>query len=200
MQLTRYPGRSAGIGPSAGFTLVELMLVVALIAIITGVSVPSIQTAIAHSQLRGAASNLAGLMQASRMRAVKLNQTLSIQFDTLGGIPLAFVKNVADLHSAPTAQDPQVVLGTSTFRLAVPTEDPPPLTEAILSFTPLDFPDLVSFNPRGLPCKHASGVCTTAGFVYYLTDARQPKAWTAVSVSPGGRIKQWFWNGRVWAD
>jgi hypothetical protein len=51
-----------------------------------------------------------------------------------------------------------------------------------------------------LPCKYVTGVCSAAGFVYYLNDTRYAKAWTAVSISPGGQVKQWFWNGRVWAD
>ena len=98
------------------------------------------------------------------------------------------------------ATDLQVQLGGSAFRVAGPSGGVPPLTSTLLSYTPLNLPDLVSFNSRGLPCKYVSGVCSTAGFVYYVNDSASRNAWTAVSISPGGRVKQWFWNGKAWAD
>jgi hypothetical protein len=133
------------------------------------------------------------------MQAVKRNTTLTIQFVTEGNVPIAVAKPAANGRMA-AAPDPQVQLGGSTFRVAVPDGSVPPLTDATLSYTPLSLPDLVSLNSRGLPCKYVSGVCSTAGFVYYVNDSARRNAWTAVSISPGGRVKQWFWNGKAWAD
>jgi type II secretory pathway pseudopilin PulG len=200
IEVTRCPHGSAAVSRSAGFTLVEILIVVAIMMIMAAVSMPSILAAIAHAKLRGASSSLSGLIQSSRMRAVKRNKTVTVHFVTMGAVPFAVVKDVADTSTDLKVTDPQVQLGASRIHVANPTGDAPPLTDAILSYTPLNLPDLVSFNARGLPCKYASGVCTTAGFIYYLTDTSRPSAWTAVSISPGGRVKQWFWNGRVWTD
>ena len=200
MEVGCSPDRSAGVKCSAGFTLLEILMVVAIISIIAGISVPPIRTAIVHSRLRGASGSLAGLIQSGRMLAVKRNQTMTLRFLTRANVPFAFVKNVQDRSPDASTSDPQVQLGSSTFRVTVPTGDTAPLSAEILSYTPLNFPELISFNPRGLPCKQASGACTTAGFIYYLTDTSQRNAWTAVSISPGGRVKQWFWNGRGWTD
>ena len=134
------------------------------------------------------------------MQAVKRNKTVTVHFVTMGGVPYAVVKDMDDTSTDLKVSDPQVQLGASAIQVAVPADGTPLLTDVILSYTPLNLPDVVSFNPRGLPCKYVAGVCTTAGFIYYLGDTSRPSAWTAVSISPGGRVKQWFWNGRVWTD
>jgi len=187
---------------SAGFTLIELMVVLAIITIMIAVAVPTIVTAIANSKLRGAASSLSGLMQSSRMQAVKLNRTITVRFLHRDGVPFAFAKRVDDTSSNTVNTAYEVQLGAATFDVVTPGAGTPAISSTVLSFTPLNYPELVSFNERGLPCKYtaATGACATAGFVYYINDTAQPNAWTAVSVSPGGRVKQWFWNGTVWSD
>jgi len=200
MRLNRYPARSGAGGRSAGFTLIELMVVLAIVGIMSAVAVPSLLTAVAHTRMRGAASNLAGLLQSSRMQAVKENRTKTLHFVTRGNVPFAFGKNVDDTSADSANTSREVQLGTSSFQLAVPSGTPPVLTAAVLSYTPLDYPELISFNPRGTPCKYVSGVCTTSGFIYYIQDSSQTSAWSAVSISPGGRVKQWFWNGQAWVD
>jgi type II secretory pathway pseudopilin PulG len=196
----RFPRRSAAVACSAGFTLIEIVMVVGILMILMAVSMPPLLAAIAHTKLRGSSSNLSALIQRSRMHAVKRNKTVTVNFVTVGNIPFAVVKDVGDPSTDLGATDPQVQLGGPAIQVALPTGPAPPLSNAILNYTPENFPDLLSFSPRGLPCKYAAGLCTTAGFIYYMTDTSRPNAWTAVSISPGGRVKQWFWNGTVWTD
>ena len=200
IEVTRRPHGCTAVSRSGGFTVLELLVVVGMVMIMAAISTPPILGAVAHAKLRGAASNLSGLIQSSRMLAVKRNKTVTVHFVTVANIPFAVVKDVDDPSLDLKVTDPQVQLGGVVMQVALPTGNTLPLTNAILSYTPLDLPALVSFNPRGLPCNYVAGVCTTAGFVYYLTDINRPDAWTAVSISPGGRVKQWFWNGAVWAD
>ena len=199
MEIGRCPRRAAAVNrrASAGFTLLELLTVVAIIATIAAVSIPALLGAVTHAKVRGASSSLAGLIQSGRMQAIKRNKTLTVQFVRRKDVPFAVVTAAGNVSAAT---DPQVQLGGSTFQVAVPTGGIPPLSAAILSYTPLNLPDEISFNPRGLPCKYVAGVCNTAGFIYYLTDTGHSSAWTAVSISPGGRVKQWFWNGAAWTD
>jgi hypothetical protein len=46
------------------------------------------------------------------------------------------------------------------------------------------------------------GPCTSSGFLYYFKDMSQKgsKGWAALSISPAGRIKKWFWSGSNWVD
>lgn len=201
MRVSRSPPGHAALGCSAGFSLLELLTVVAILGTMAAVSIPALLGAVAHAKLRGASSSLAGLIQSGRMQAVKRNRTLTVHFVRQANVPFAFARDATDLSPAPTAGDTQVQLGGSTFLVAVPTgPDATLLTDAVLSYTPVNWPNEPSFNPRGLPCHYQSGQCTPSGFVYYVTDTADARAWTAVSISPGGRVKQWFWNGKAWTD
>jgi hypothetical protein len=65
----------------------------------------------------------------------------------------------------------------------------------------------ISFNSRGIPClwDTSTGLCGNSGsqaFVWYYVF--QPpfgsNRWAALSVSPAGRIKNWYWDGAAWKN
>src|SRR5262249_28023783 len=112
---------------------------------------------------------------------------------------IAFIKLSTDT-SDPVTADPQVQLEAPITQYPTPG-DPgvSALTSATLGFTPLTSD--VSFSPQGLPCSYSGGTCSNNGFVYYFKDTRPAakRPWAAVSISPAGRIKKWFWNGSAWS-
>jgi len=184
-----------------GFSLIELVVVVSIVLVLAAIAVPNLMNVIANARLRAAATSLSGMVQSSRMIAVKTNTTTIVRFASLDLGPYAYVKNVTDSNTTITNMDPQVQLGAPIIQVATPSGSTPALLDnTVLGFTPLNYPDLVSFNPRGLPCKYVTGICSNNGFVYYFTDIRRNNAWTAVSISPAGRIKQWFWYGTNWGS
>lgn len=62
----------------AGFSLVELMVVVALIAIIGAIAAPSFTQLTRRSRLSSAANELVGAMQTARMTAVARRENVSV--------------------------------------------------------------------------------------------------------------------------
>ncbi len=66
---------------NAGFTLMEMMVVVAVLAIMTGVAIPGFMELLPGMRLNGAARQVMGDLMAARMKAVKLNQKTKIFFD-----------------------------------------------------------------------------------------------------------------------
>lgn len=68
-------------GNLAGFTLVEVMVVLVVIAILGGISVPGYMKWMPGVRLKSAARDLYTNMQKTRMGAVKDNKDWAIQFD-----------------------------------------------------------------------------------------------------------------------
>lgn len=69
---------------SRGFTAIELMVVVALIAVLLAVVVPSFQEQLARRKLEGAATELNTDIQFTRSQAVSRNAAVSLTTTTAG--------------------------------------------------------------------------------------------------------------------
>lgn len=65
-------------GRSAGFTLVEALVVVAIIAILTTFSMPALFNMIERSKLEGAARETASLVQLARLHAIKTGDVTTV--------------------------------------------------------------------------------------------------------------------------
>jgi prepilin-type N-terminal cleavage/methylation domain-containing protein len=203
-----------------GFSLIELLIVLFVVAIIAAIAVPNLLQTISNLKLRGAASDLAGLMQQARMFAAKNNPqnppVYPIRYAVLNGAPVAFVdlngdgawnNNVA--INGVNMSEPLLTFGGS----AVPAAAAPngaggqPTPYVLVGDSSVGGPftngNTLAFTPRGLPCDYSvPPACTspaTSYFVYYLTDTRiGPPGWAAVLVTKGGRTKVMMWNGAAW--
>lgn len=68
---------------SAGFTILEILIVVAIILIMSAVAAPSISRTIRNYTIRGAADGVATEIQTARMRAIKKNVNFGTVFVVL---------------------------------------------------------------------------------------------------------------------
>jgi prepilin-type N-terminal cleavage/methylation domain-containing protein len=64
-----------------GFTLVEMVLVVAIFAIVSGIAVPQILSSSRQMRLSGAARQVERELQTARMKAVKANRPVRVRFN-----------------------------------------------------------------------------------------------------------------------
>lgn len=87
---------------SSGFTLVELMVVVAIVAILAVMAAPSYRDMIDRYRLRAATDDLVSVISNARANAVKLDRDVNVSF---GGTGAGWCMG-ANAAAAPTAGDP----------------------------------------------------------------------------------------------
>jgi prepilin-type N-terminal cleavage/methylation domain-containing protein len=186
---------------SNGYSLVELLVVVAIILLVAGLAVPNLTQLVANYKLDAAGRSISSLMQVARIRAVKSNQAYYVSFDTTQTPNLAFVDSTPGA-AAFTQGDPAMPLALNfTFQTNnMPNHEQ---LDAYLGGAAVAFKlgTPVGFNARGLPCVPSSAPgapCTQLdpaaagppGFEWFV-NGPSPTAWEAITVSPAGRIKSW---------
>jgi Tfp pilus assembly protein FimT len=188
----------------AGFSTIELVLVLGIMLIVAGFVIPSAVQTWYAMQLRASASQVSDLMQQARMLAAKKNATYPIRYNLANGVQQAYI----DLNNNNTldAGEPSVLLPRMTAAASAPTGGAGQPSAYVLvgdtsTGTPFDNTNTLAFSPRGLPCNYsAPPVCSTPAasyFVYYFQNGR-PNGWSAVLVTKAGRSKILMWNGSTW--
>lgn len=190
-----------------GFSIVELMVVVGMVMVLIGMSLPTLFSVVASAQLRGGMNDLSGLFQNARNMAVRQNIISRVRFQLSGGECFAYVDNGAT-PTGLTSTVPQISLPGQFTKVSPPsgTGAPTPLTATICganSLSTLDTTDDTYFSSVGLPCQYSGGSCSgTQAFAYYFNYAASSGGtrWTSICVSPAGRMTTWYWDGLTWTN
>lgn len=200
----------------SGFSLIELLIVVALIMVVAAMATPNIMNAIYNIRLRGAAGSVAGLLQTCRQAALHDNRYYTIKTATVTGAQGAYVDlnyNNGFDNAAPTVE-PLIQFPANVNVVSAGAPNTANLiNQCCATFTPQGGGILPSFNARGLPCvglanpPPANSLCNirdaggnSVGFVFFLNQTRPFGAvgWAAVSVTPAGRVRVWTYSGSTW--
>jgi type IV fimbrial biogenesis protein FimT len=180
-----------------GFSLIELMLVIAVMMILAAISVPTLMKTVSDISLRYTASDLSGLLQSARMQAVRQNTFYAVQAGALAsGAPIYYIGK----PTAAYAVGNPILPINSAITISEGAGSGAPNEAAFLAGLKFTVDPVVtdppSFTARGLPCVGTLNSCTPIagqGFVMFLTRAVVTGniPWVAVVVNPSGHIQIW---------
>ena len=190
-----------------GFSLVELLIVAAVMLIVAAFAVPTVVKTMDGMRVRGSLNSAVSLAQRTRYQAIKGNVTERLHVTTVSGQAVLFTTDLSDTNTAPVGGDLLLhgVIWMPT-QIAINVTPATTLTGTGMwgsNVTPIVNQDIY-FNSRGMPCATPSGssICSpTTGYVYYFQYVGSSGSrWAALSVSPAGRIESWFWDGGTWEN
>ncbi len=194
-----------GFAGAAGFSLLELVIVLSMAMVASAIAVPIMVRMVADSQLHRGMGDLSGLYQTSRMLAVRGNTITRVRYQLSGSNWVAYEDDGMSAHGI-NRTTPQLWLPRRLSKVAAPTGTAPsPLDAASCgsTITP-DTTDDTYFNQMGIPCLSSGGSCTSnSSFAYYFTysgNLNMNTSWAALCVSPAGRTKAWYWTGSEWTN
>ena len=186
---------------NSGFTFVELMIAIAILAVLATVSIPAVVNWIPNYKLKTAARDMYSHFQQAKLQAVRMNTEFAILFDSAnnnyriisGGpdgffdsIPIATIPNVDDivLNTTPLegyGNGVRFGSGGATQSVDTLTAFPPEID--------WDYPSsaFVLFNPKGLVFE--------TGYVYITNEEGSCFAVGTPSISGTIRQRRWYTNG-----
>jgi type IV fimbrial biogenesis protein FimT len=124
----------------SGFTLIEILIVVAILAILASIAVPNMLASSIRAKMRGSVSNLRGDLQTAKMMAIRENAFVVVNMLATGYE--VFVDNGAGPNAGNWVRD-------ADERLLVSRQMEPGVS---IDLAATDFAgDRTRFNDRGLP-------------------------------------------------
>lgn len=186
-----------------GFTMIELLIAVAIMMVLAAVAIPRVINAVALTRIRSAAASVSALVQQARITAEKQNVVVPFYAANVGpnNLPGVFIScSTANGGACPdganwAVNDPYIPYSGNITNAAAASA-PALVPQASLGFTTQPAGTVLYFTPLGMSSNAPQGTFTGQGFVFYLRDNRNN--WAAVSVSPTGRSKVWRYTANTW--
>jgi prepilin-type N-terminal cleavage/methylation domain-containing protein len=179
-----------------GFSLLEMLIVVAVILILGAITVPRVMNTVSDINLRYFASNFGGLLQSARIQAVRRNAISTIQQTTLASGGPAYYIDPA--NGAYANGDPVLPVGTQLTVFpgggsTAPNENAFTTGRGFTVYTGASLP---SFNARGLPCIAVGTSCPEVpgqGFAMIISKSTLTGNvnYASVVINPSGRVQIW---------
>ena len=113
-----------------GFSLVELVLSLAILLVITSLAVPVVVRSLQTYELNSDAAHIAGMLKFTKFEAIRQNSRVSCQVMQQGSSWIVWVDSNG--NGVPDGAEPQIVIaGSFTFLPAAAVPDPGPILAAM---------------------------------------------------------------------
>ena len=207
-----------------GFSLLELIIVMAIMLVVAAMAVPQVMRTIAVVRTRSSADEVAGLVQKVRQQAVKDNRYYTA-ITTPMGISTKLCVDTNWNGNCDVSETAIALADYMALALAPPdttlitcgpigTAPCPAGYNPGLNYVPEPMNVLPSYNARGLPCvsnggnpanppKYPGQLCVQTdpgtknpvGFLYVLNYNNDNQTFSAIAVTPSGRVTTWTYSG-----
>jgi len=205
---------AASISSARGFSILELVIVIAIMMIVAGIAVEFVQRAAQTMRLEESAINYSNLLQQARLRAVHDDKYYTV-LTASGGVNgnMAFVDIAGTGIYVPG--EPMMVFSAGVSPQSFGSG--PNLAGLEAQFLPNNPGAVMTVNTtalgptlgsRGLPCTPTGGslgVCPylsvngiPTSYITFIQNT-QSENWEAVTLTPAGRIRQWRYDGSTWS-
>jgi prepilin-type N-terminal cleavage/methylation domain-containing protein len=180
--------------PRNGFSLVELVLSLAVLLVITTLAIPVVVRSLQTYQLNSTASQLAGMLKFAKFDAIRQNTKVScqIKWSASGANWLVWVDSNG--NTIPDGAEPQMFIGGSfTLLPAGAVPDPAPIT-ATLGPGFSSFSWIVLSGANNSITYDQRGVLDPAAAVYalYLGNPNDANSgYRAIITLPSGAVQVW---------
>jgi prepilin-type N-terminal cleavage/methylation domain-containing protein len=186
-----------GLASEPGFTLAEMLIVVTIVLVVGGMSIPSLSRTIDNYRIKGATRELAAAYQDARIRAAQNNTSYEVLVSQPGIRP---AQVCIDLNGDGACSTGEPVTAFST-QISLSNAGVPLPLGTQLKFPVADTESALAaglvWNVRGLPCQRdsATSPCTAKGWVQHLQLQRSTGEilYSAVTVSTTGSVKTWIY-------
>ena len=208
---------SANKRKAQGFTLIEVLIVIAIMLVVAAMALPNVMKGLDDIKLRSSMRDVIGILQQARQQAIKDNTFYTMGLGGAGNslIYIDLNKNGAYDASANgnNPQYPPEPVVQLPLRITLTNAGAPGFNNAAVgaNFNPIVAGGPPSFNARGLPCVMVGGACSShtggvvqgqsganVGFLFFFQQQGSFGAvnWSAIAITPAGRMESWYYSTR----
>ena len=174
------------LSPVAGYSLVEMMMTLAIALVLLSVAMPMMMSAIQGYRLGSIAQQTANLINLTRYAAIRHNMVVSLQKKVQNGNTILFVDLNGDTKL--DANEPQLML-PQDMQIANGQPLTPDATSTGIALTQ-DFTSQITFDYRGT-VNFAPGAPIGTYFLAIGFVNQAQYGLRAVTVAPMGQTKMW---------